>query len=565
MTDIIDLDDSPHPADHPPNGNLLPFSATARNKKSIRTKKKVSERPVSDSRLPLIRMTPRLHEAVDAACESLRADLDLYQRDTKLVRVLPVAPLDAERERMAVGTPLIRTVSVATLRERMTRLAAYERWDARAGDWKATIPSNEVVKAVDARGVWPGVRPLSGVIETPSIRPDGTVLDVPGYDGATGYLYLPGREYPAVPRSPNIDEARAALLSLVEPFAEFPLANEAQRFVPIAALMTLVARPAIRGACPGFIMDASTRGSGKSLMQAAVTTMAQGREAALITWRDNEEEVEKILGGQALKGATVVCWDNATGVFGGAPVDKVLTCADRVELRILGKTEVPAVEWRAVMLAGGNNISIAGDTTRRVLVCRLEPMMERPEERTGYAIPDLKAWCREHHPRCVTAALTVLRAYVVAGRPSQGLAGWGSFEQWRDLIGNAIAWAGGPDVMACRPTIAGNFDDETSALRTLLEQLPVFARTGTTINHMLTDLYSPERMRGNAPPDGFDALREALETLAPTKSGHPPNHQKLGLAFKRCLRRVVGGRYLDKAENDTVSNVARWLSREAGR
>jgi hypothetical protein len=171
------------------------------------------------------------------------------------------------------------------------------------------------------------------------------------------------------------------------------------------------------------------------------------------------------------------------------------------------------------MLAGGNNMVIGGDTTRRVLVCRLEPMMERPEERTDYHIPDLMAWCREHHARLVVAVLTLLRAYVLAGRPPESLAQWGSFEAWRDLIGNAIVWAGGPDVMACRPTIAGKDDSETSALRMLLEHLPnaksgTDAKSGISIATLLQTLYAQERMRGNAPPDGQDALREALHVRA---------------------------------------------------
>ena len=224
------------------------------------------------------------------------------------------------------------------------------------------------------------------------MRPDGTVLDVPGYDAATGYAYMPGREYPTIPDAPSLDEARAALADLLVPWSDFPVNSEAERYVPIAALMTLIARPAIRGACPAFLTDASMRGSGKSLITRAVTTLAQGREAALMTWPGESTELEKILGSYALRGASVIAWDNVDSEFAGAPLDKVLTCSDRVELRVLGKSESPALAWRAVMLAGGNNMAIGGDTTRRVLVCRLEPITERPEERTGYAIADLPSW-----------------------------------------------------------------------------------------------------------------------------------------------------------------------------
>jgi putative DNA primase/helicase len=179
-------------------------------------------------------------------------------------------------------------------------------------------------------------------------------------------------------------------------------------------------------------------------------------------------------------------------------------------------------------------------------------MMERPEERTDYAIKDLIAWCREQHPRMVAAALIVLRAYVVAGRPSQSLAGWGSFEAWRDLIASAMVWAGGSDVMSCRPTIAGQDDPETGALRILLEHFP---REGCTVGGLLKRLYD---FRG---PGGADeALREALETLAPPRPGQAPSAQRVGTVLNKHRARVVDGRWIERAGTDR-SNVTQWVVR----
>ena len=59
--------------------------------------------------------------------------------------------------------------------------------------------------------------------------------------------------------------------------------------------------------------------------------------------------------------------------------------------------------------------------------------MALPEEQ-AFNIPDLKAWVLLHRPELLVAALTVLRAYFVAGRPGQGLSPFGSFEAWSDLI-----------------------------------------------------------------------------------------------------------------------------------
>jgi hypothetical protein len=516
--------------------------------------------------LPPIQIGPDLHRVVDEAVRALAIDREIYQRDGALVRVVRVAEPDAARERMTAGTPQIRAIPIPTLRERLTRVVDFQRFDKRSDGWVQTIPPDRVVAAVDARGEWPGVLPLVGVIETPSMRPDGSVLDAPGYDGATGYVYAPQCRYPAVPELPTQADAMRALADLAEPWREFPFRADADRYVPIAALMTLVARPAIRGACPAFLFDASTRGSGKTLLARGATTLAQGRESALMSWPPDDTELEKVLGAYALRGASVITFDNVTGTFGGGSLDKVLTCADRTELRVLGVSEIPSLSWRAVVLATGNNVVVGGDTTRRVLVCRLEPDVERPEERTGFAIGDLPAWCREHHPRLVGAALTVLRAYVVAGRKDMNLAGWGSFEAWRDLVAGALVWAGAPDVMATRPTLAGEDDGETAALRTIVELWPMLAREGATVRTIVQALYPTLHRGEERPPDAYDGLREALETLAPPRRpGEAPSTQKLGYALRRFKRRVVAGRYLDTGGAGERAGKGGWVVREVTR
>jgi len=278
-----------------------------------------------------------------------------------------------------------------------------------------------------------------------------------------------------------------------------------------------------------------------------------------MTWPPKDEEAEKIFGAYALRGASVICFDNLTAPLGGGALDKVLTCADRTELRVLGKSQIPSLSWRAVTLFTGNNTVINGDTTRRLLVCRLEPKVERPEEEKHSF--DLPAWCRENHPRIVVAALTLVRAYVVDGRKDQGLAGWGSFEAWRDLIGSAIVWAGGADVMAARPTVAGEDDSETAALRIIIELWPTLAPDGLTARGAIAALYPPLERGQPRQPDRFDALREALETLVPPKgSGQAPNTNGVGKALGKFRRRVVGGKYLDHVGGH--GGVATWGVKE---
>ena len=99
----------------------------------------------------------------------------------------------------------------------------------------------------------------------------------------------------------------------------------------------------------------------------------------------------------------------------------------------------------ALVLASGNNLTFAGDVARRVVVCRLDAQMERPDARAFNF--DVHDEVLVHRPALVVAGLTILRAYVVAGRPEK-LTPMGSFTDW-DLIRGALVWLGMTDPSAC--------------------------------------------------------------------------------------------------------------------
>ena len=148
-------------------------------------------------------------------------------------------------------------------------------------------------------------------------------------------------------------------------------------------------------------------------------------------------------------------------------------------------------KWRTVILATGNNVSLRGDTSRRALVSRLESPLERPEDRKDFRHPDLLEWVRAERPRLVTAALTVLRAHVVAGRPLT-VHRMGSFEAWSSVIPSAIVWAGGPDATKAAP--APEADAEVSALGDMLAAWPAGLKT-TTADLLGGNLTLPAELR----------------------------------------------------------------------
>ncbi|MCK6538298.1 MAG: hypothetical protein L6Q84_35435, partial [Polyangiaceae bacterium] len=325
-------------------------------------------------------------------------------------------------------------------------------------------------------------------------------------------------------------------------------------------------RPPVRG-----LHDANTAGSGKGLQTDVVSIIATGRPAAKMSWPAREEELEKILGAYALRGARLIVFDNLTTPYTGGPLERVLTALDTVELRVLGKSEVPSLPWLAVVFATGNNVSVVGDTSRRALIIRLESPLESPEDRPRETLlhPDLLAWCQENRPRLVVAALTLARAHALAGNPMSNLKPWGSFEEWTKVVAAAIVWAGGTSPLLARATTI-NADPEKEALTTIIKDWPRLAPSGITIKDAVQKLYpskwpppaSVEEAFGRMAPDGFDELRIALEYLVPPIPGKPPSEQRLAARLRRFKRRVVGGAYIDTEGGH--AGTARWVVRAGG-
>ena len=94
-------------------------------------------------------------------------------------------------------------------------------------------------------------------------------------------------------------------------------------------------------------------------------------------------------------------------------------------------------------IATGNNLVVAGDLTTRIVPCNLDPQVERPEEREFQR--NLYDWIPANRPALIQAGLTVLRAYIVAGKPKQPIKNFARFEDWSRLVRSALVWLGSVD------------------------------------------------------------------------------------------------------------------------
>ena len=174
----------------------------------------------------------------------------------------------------------------------------------------------------------------------------------------------------------------------------------------------------------------------------AASMIASGQLAPVTTLGTDEAEMEKKLAASLIAGDAIISLDNCQLSIHGDLLCQMLS-QEVVRVRVLGQSlNIDAVS-NAAMYATGNNLEIAGDMTRRVLLCSLNANAERPELRKFEKDPlALIGANRAHY---VIAALTILRAYQIAASPDAGppLA---SFERWCRWIRDALLWLGLPDV-----------------------------------------------------------------------------------------------------------------------
>lgn len=263
----------------------------------------------------------------------------------------------------------------------------------------------------------------------------------------------------------------------------------------------------------------------------------------------SEDEWRKRLTALALLAPSMVVIDNVEGEFGGAALAMALTSGE-VQDRVLGDSTIVYASLRPVWAITGNNIEFRGDLGRRVVPIDLDPSVEHPEDRV-FERPDLLGFTLANRGRLVTAALTALRAYILAGRPPHGKPAKGSFEHWDRLIRGALIWAGLPDPLGGTARLRSEGDADRDKLRALLHAWhQAFGagekRVGTVIEYA--------NMMRNDDEDGGCDLYSALAEYCP---GVELRAQKLGTVLRKHKGRIVDGMRLVRCEG-TTGGSARW-------
>lgn len=450
-------------------------------------------------------------EAVaNAGIAALGACPELFTHAGQLVTLIP---------RSDAGTPLaasrpvlqIERLPTPRLRELLSRSA---RWlvplsDAPDESVLSHVPQ-WVVSAIAARRHWPGLRPLTALVSTPVLRPDGTVLDAPGYDPATGlYLALHANHLP-IPVRPTKAAAQLAADSLLATVIHVPFATPVDRAAWLAMVLTPLARFALGAAAPLCVVEDSPRAQWSDDLIADLAALAGANTPAAVDADDLLGSPRRLIDALRANGDPVARITNG--------LTRTATAWRRICEALQRARATEGLVWLAATFRPTRDVELP----RYALTLRCESAVTTPP---GEHEPQFD----EPASHLLVAALTILRAYQVAGRPNVGLPRWPGFERWSQVVRAAIVWIGLPDPM--RPFDAAPM--ATSATEAAVADLvvgwselaPEFPGGGST--RQALDALS------STPPERYPRLRAAVAVFAPG----PLDARSTADRLSRCLTR----------------------------
>jgi hypothetical protein len=172
------------------------------------------------------------------------------------------------------------------------------------------------------------------------------------------------------------------------------------------------------------------------------------------------------------------------------------------------------------------------DMSRRCITINLNPQVETPASRT-FKRPELHRELSQQRPRYVSAALTIIRAYIVAGRPVTPSKAFAGFGDWSDMCRQPLIWIDLRDPASAIFTAMSDDPD-----RDLLDRLfKGWFRIFQTTNAMVRNLI--------AQAEFDDEFKEIQNDIA--EECGDINRRKLGRWIKRNEGRIVNGLRLNRA------------------
>jgi hypothetical protein len=479
---------------------------------------------------PTIRVIPgEMNRVVDAAELELAQLQRYYQRGGLMVTVVTDPGTHETRLQDISQQALVRALAGA---------ATWERFDGRSEDWVRTDPPARHAAVLFDSTSYPHLPVLNGLTRQPYLRPDGSLMNVAGYDQPSGMFgAFDAREF-YVPESATRQQAEAALELLKDLMAEFSFFNDSDLAATLAAMLTAAIRPSLPHA-PMFHVRAHAVGSGKSYLCELITVFATPQRGTPTSFPADDEECRKLLLAGLLRAPAVIEFDNLTGDLLAHKSLCTVLSSEFMSGRILGVSKTTTVSTRVLFLSSGNNVGPVQDMTRRCMTIRLDPGCETPAVR-NFNRPDLVREVSSERGRYVSAALTIVCAWITANRPKTTCKPLAGYAEWSELCRQPLLWLGCADPAASVFEAMSDDPDRGTLDRLLSSWQKVFGKTSAMVRDAVN--------RAAILKEENQELGEVMREIADERG--EINRRKLGWWIKRNSGRIVNGRRFVRASGN---------------
>ena len=479
-----------------------------------------------------------LHRVVDAAERELASGGRHYQRGGLIVGVTTDPGTGETGIKAATANALMRSLSAC---------ATWERFDARSGDFVVIDPPTKHVTVLFDADAYHHLPVLRGIARQPYLRGDGSLMAAAGFDTTSGMFGAFDERAFHIAARPDKAAALQALAALEALLVEFSFPKDHDKAAALAAILTAAIRPALTLA-PMFHIKAPQIASGKSYLCDLITAFAGPSKPPAYAFPTTDEECEKLLLSVLLEAPPALVFDNLTSDL--IPFKKLCSALTEefVSGRILGISKTATVPTQTLFLSSGNNVDPVRDMARRVVTINLDPACETPATRKFTADPVSTVRRRREH--FVSLALTVVRAYVVAGFPAldPALTPLGSYGDWSRLVRHALVWLGQTDPAASVFTRLAEDPDRETLGRLLVAWRAAFGGDATAVRDVVGR--AEQANFGGNSAELVEAVREIAEERGAI------NRRRFGKWIARHQGRIVGGQ---KFERDTKRDgCERW-------
>lgn len=495
---------------------------------------------------------PHAIRAITSAIEQGDTLPDLYVSSGELVHLSKVsgdcAPVGDDQPPLPMAAVRLDVAGLGRLLAQHATVCRIKR--DKDGEVKQEVSlSPRVLASVLSSRYWPGVRELYGVVGSPVLRPDGTLIQTEGYDKATGLYFAPKvklEPIPQVPTAEQVSEAREFVLNRL--LRDFPFVGAADKANHVGLLVSEILRPYLRCLTPFGLISATTQSSGKTLL-AEIPGYLFGQKN--LVWRKGDDaELEKSITASLRSPAPVMLWDNlAEGSTVSAAVLAQLLTSPVWSGRVLGSTSTVEITNNRLWLATGNNLRLGGDMATRTVLVRLDPNDPHPDQRdqSGFGIPHLDTWLKDAGNRATVLRhlLILVMDWMAAGAPRSAHT-MRQFTTWAAATGGFLAHHGIDGFLSNLEDVREADEENAEWVTFLAKWYELNRERKVSVRHVRQT--ADIDMSGGRPVDNWQG------TFLTDESGKMPSAKSLG----RLLTGHAGrwhGTYVLRMVRDTHANA----------